>query len=894
MPAPLTQLASISLESDFAPVSWSRATGEVAQALKKAKRLFVVSDLQTGALAEVMQQFHRTVGLPGAVAFYEAFDYEPLRSANEKLFGRAVLPRYRLQECDFILSLGAEFLESWISNVEFSWEFAQMHHRPEAGRKSEIRDLKFEIPGEAGLMAYIGPRLSMTAANADYFVQVPAGQEYAAALAILREVARLRGLSIADFGFRISDWQGDAALNPQSAIRNPKLQMIADKLARAKNPVVLAGPVGTTGPMAEQLALIAMQLNQAVGAIGRTVDFSQTHALGQTTPASKLEEMLRELGPDDVLMVHQTNPAYSLPRLRRAMEQAGTVVFIGTMLNETAAMAQWVLPTLSPLQEWGDYEPWTGLHCLIQPTMGKLYDTRHSGDVFLSLAQSYGRPLQRDGQTPASFLEWLRLRWRRLHEQFAPGQEFEAFWRQALQRGGVFEEKGPQRPKGPKEEAVASVSPLGPFGPFEQAASVEAMHLWLWPSIIWFDGRLANRGWMQEVSERMSTLTWGSWVDISPATARRLNVERGDVLEISNSSGQVRAPARITKEVADNVVALALGQGHTALGQVAAGRGMNGFELLARQDSGSLFGTVELRKTGEQAPLIGLSATQDQWGRDILRWTSRRELRNLQKSEIEDIMWPGPEGYDPKRDLYAPHHYPKHRWAMVIDLDRCIGCGACEVACYAENSIPVVGPEQLSKGREMSWLRVPPYEHPREPLRIGFLPLPCQHCDAAPCEPVCPVFAAVHSEQGLNAQIYNRCIGTRYCSNNCPYKVRRFEWFDPQWREPLNLQLNPDVTVRCRGVMEKCTFCVQRIYYHERLARIERRPLCDGEVQPACVQSCPTRTFVFGDLMQPDSEVYRLFHHPRRYQLLKHLNTKPAVIYLKRILVDDAGDARPE
>jgi len=226
---------------------------------------------------------------------------------------------------------------------------------------------------------------------------------------------------------------------------------------------------------------------------------------------------------------------------------------------------------------------------------------------------------------------------------------------------------------------------------------------------------------------------------------------------------------------------------------------------------------------------------------------------------------------------------------MVVDLDRCIGCGACAVACYAENNIPVMGPKRLLQGREMAWLKVVPYRDPQEPLRRGFLPLPCQHCDAAPCEPVCPVFAAVHNEEGLNAQIYNRCIGTRYCSNNCPYKVRRFGWFDPEWRPPLNLQLNPHVTVRCRGVMEKCTFCVQRIQYAEHRAKVEGRPLRDGEVQPACVQSCPTRTYTFGDLMRPDSEVSKLFSHPRRYQLLQELNTKPAVIYLKRIKPD-----RPE
>jgi Fe-S-cluster-containing dehydrogenase component len=324
------------------------------------------------------------------------------------------------------------------------------------------------------------------------------------------------------------------------------------------------------------------------------------------------------------------------------------------------------------------------------------------------------------------------------------------------------------------------------------------------------------------------------------------------------------------------------------LGQNADGRGANAYELLIPSEAGSLFGAVSLRKTGRQERLITLSATQDQYGRDIIRWTRPQELQAVKAGAKEEIFWPGPHGYDPHRDLYPPHEYPKHRWAMVVDLDRCIGCGACEVACYAENNIPVMGPVPLQKHRQMAWLQIPPYRHDKEPLRVGFLPLPCQHCDAAPCEPVCPVFAAVHNDQGLNAQIYNRCIGTRFCSNNCPYKVRRFGWFNPQWRKPLNLQLNPDVDVRCRGVMEKCTFCVQRILSAERRAAVDGRPLRDGEIQPACVQSCPTRTYVFGDLMQPDAQVSKLFDHPRRYQLLKELNTKPAVIYLKRILPDES------
>jgi len=845
---------------------------EVTGALENAKRLFVVSDLQTGTLAEIMQRFHRSRGLPGQVVFREAFDYEALRAVNGRLFGRPVVPRYRLDQCDLILSLGADFLESWISNVEFAWQFSEMHHRP---------------PDYGGELVYIGPRLSMTAANADHFFQIPAGQEHRAALAILREVASLKGLSISDFGFRISDWNEAQGSNPQSAIRNPQLRAVARRFVQAKNSVALGGPVGAAGPAAESLATAVMLLNQAAGRIGTTVDFSQVHALGLTTPSAQLEEWLAGLGEGDVLIVHNTNPAYDLPHLQEHIERADHVIFLGTMLNETAALARWVLPVLSPLEMWGDYEPWTGVHCLMQPTMGPLHDAWHSGDVFLALAANAQMemsmdPVAQGPQKVQTFHDTLVQRWQGLQEKVAPQASFESFWQKSLQDGGVVEPVARQ-----PAPALQDQPPITVTAP----QATEGMHLWLWPSILLFDGRLANRGWMQEIPERVSTIAWGSWVDISPATARQMGIATGDVIEVSSGFGALQAPVRVTDDVADNVAALAFGQGHTSLGEVAAGRGANAFALLTRGGPESLFGAASLRKTGEQRRLINLSATQDQYGRGIVQWISRRKLRSTQESDIEEIIWPLPQGYDPRRDLYPPHEYRKHRWAMVVDLDRCIGCGACETACYAENNIPVAGSGSLAKGREMSWLKVPPYRHPQDSLRVGFLPLPCQHCDAAPCEPVCPVFAAVHNDQGLNAQIYNRCIGTRYCSHNCPYKVRRFGWFDPRWREPLHLQLNPDVTVRSRGVMEKCTFCIQRILYAERRAKVEGRPLRDGEVQPACVQSCPTRTFTFGDLMQPDSQVSRLFKHPRRYQLLRELNTKPAVIYLKRIEPEPAETA---
>jgi Fe-S-cluster-containing dehydrogenase component/anaerobic selenocysteine-containing dehydrogenase len=834
-------------------VPWTQAINGAADSLKAAKRVFIVSDLQTGTLAEVMQAFQKAMGVSGEVLFYEAFAHEALRAANARLFGQAVIPHYRMDKSDLILSLGLDFLESWVSDVEYARQFSEMHHRR---------------PDFGGELIYIGPRRSMTAANADHFVQIPAGAEDRVALAILQEMARQ--------GKDVGPIAQAAPVGPIDGASPEVIREVAKRFTQTENSVAVGGPVAATGPAAERLATAVMLMNQAAGRVGNTVDFSQVHALSGAVSGAQLQEKLADLGDDDVLIVHQTNPVYSTPALRTHLQRAGHILFLGPMSNETAELADWILPVHSPLEMWGDYEPWTGVHCLMQPTMGTLNETWHSGDILLALAQACGKPVQTPDPQVKTFYDWLQHRWQQLHDQVASGVPFDAFWLKVRQEGGILAEPKEQVPGLKKENLALEVS----------SEPAEGLQLWLWPSIMWHDGHLSNRGWLQEIPERMSTNTWQSWVDISPAQARQLQVKDGDVLEVSGGTGRVHAPARVTDEVADNVVALAFGQGHTSLGWIANAKGVNAFELRTSGTAGALFGEASLRKTLRRERLIKLSHTDDQHGRDILRWTKPQELSVAKEGDKEEIYWPGPKGYDPHRDLYPPHEYPLHRWAMIVDLDRCIGCGACEVACYAENNIPVMGAEPLKKTRQMAWIQIPPYRLETDPGRIGFLPLPCQHCDAAPCEPVCPVFAAVHNDQGLNAQVYNRCIGTRFCSNNCPYKVRRFEWFNPYWRKPLNLQLNPDVDVRCRGVMEKCTFCVQRILDAERRAKVEGRNLRDGEVQPACVQSCPTGAFVFGDLMLPGSEVSRLIEHPRRYQLLHELNTKPAVIYLKRIIPD--------
>jgi molybdopterin-containing oxidoreductase family iron-sulfur binding subunit len=426
------------------------------------------------------------------------------------------------------------------------------------------------------------------------------------------------------------------------------------------------------------------------------------------------------------------------------------------------------------------------------------------------------------------------------------------------------------------------------------------------------DGRGANRGWLQELPDPLTKIVWDSWAEIHPHTAKKHGIKHGDLVSVDNYFGEVKLPAYVTKYVSKNVVAVPLGQGHSEYGRFASqvrrssgaalkerdgdlgprnefrDRIDNAYDLLPRRkvrlsdtaQSGNLAlvaTKVAIRKLPGKSYITITQKHDSQVKRPIVQLDSIDTQGNVVKVDYHEHSFPDAQ------DMYDQRKHPLYRWGMSIDLSVCTGCSACVVACYAENNIPVVGKKVVAQERHMGWLRIDRYfDGPDDQPVTGFQPMMCQHCQNAPCEPVCPVYATYHNDEGLNVMVYNRCVGTRYCGNNCSYKVRRFNWFDFEFPSPLDWQLNPDVTKRTAGVMEKCTFCVQRINEGKDRAKDLGRLVADGEVQPACVQTCPTQAITFGNLKDSTSQVAKLSESPRAYKVLDyHLNTKPSVSYLR-------------
>jgi molybdopterin-containing oxidoreductase family iron-sulfur binding subunit len=608
---------------------------------------------------------------------------------------------------------------------------------------------------------------------------------------------------------------------------------------------------------------LAHALNAALGNTGRTVTYHAPAAAHPVNQAANLRELAAamEAGAVETLLMLGGNPAYSAPAdvpFRQLLLGVPLSVHLSETVDETSAAATWHAPRAHTLESWGDARAFDGTASLIQPLIAPM---RGGLTAHEFLARAFGE------QVTAGY-DLVRGYW----QSQAGGEDFEAFWRTALHDGVIAGSAPPARRVGLAAGwAEAAAAALG------SAPAAEGMEVIFKTDASTYDGRLANNAWLQELPRPITTLTWDNAALLAPATAAQLGVTTGSVVEVRHAGRTLRVPALAVPGHAPQTVTLHLGYGRTQAGRVGNNVGANAYALRTAGATGYAAG-VEVGATAETQVLAFVQNHHLLEGRDLLRHGTLAEF-----AERPDFAADADHGEAPS--LYRAYPYPGERWGMAIDLSACTGCQACVIACQAENNIPVVGRAEVARGREMHWLRVDSYfsGEPANPQTF-FQPVPCMHCEKAPCEPVCPVGATVHSSEGLNDMIYNRCVGTRYCSNNCPYKVRRFNFFDypkefvsdPQ----LKLLQNPSVSIRSRGVMEKCTYCVQRIRAAQSAATREGRAVGPNEVITACQGACPTGAIVFGDLNQPESAVARLAADPRNYALLSELGTQPRTTYL--------------
>ncbi|MCZ6752534.1 MAG: 4Fe-4S dicluster domain-containing protein [Acidobacteria bacterium] len=816
---------------------------------------------------------------------YEAFSQAPILEANEITFGTRAVPSYGIAEADYIVSFGADFLETWLSPVGFSRDFAQMH---------AYRD------GRMGKLVQVEPRLSLTGANADEWVSIKPGTEMFLALGMAHRIVTGK------LGVTLSSGEAQGLENllapyaPDSVaalteVPGETIERMAREFAGASAGLALGGGVAATGENATATQVAINLLNYVTGRIGQTIRFDRPRYTEESAGLGSLAELVESMNQGNVkfLLVHQANPVYNLPPalgFADALQKVPFVVSFSSFADETTGLAHMAMPDLTPLEQWGDFRPAAGVHSLMQPTMNPVFDGRATGDVLLQVAKQLGGAVA-EAFPWENFQEYLKERWKETYGESA-GENFEQFWRDALQRGGVWDSSSSSA-----EAAAGAGSNLRltsqalrfSFLPAGFAGQGE-FFLHLYPSIHYYDGRGANRPWLQEIPDPITNIVWDSWVEVHPETAGRMGIVEGDLLRVESPAGSVEVPAYIYAGVRPDTVAIPLGQGHESYGRYATGLGVNPAVLLpAASDSHTETPAwsctkVQISKTGRRSELVRTDGSVKELGRGISEIIPLSALIAGPQGEQHEE----PAEQHAAQSMYPPHEHTDYRWGMAIDLSACTGCGACVAACYAENNIPVVGKQQIARGRHMAWIRIERYI---ENIAVNssvapdmrFSPMLCQQCDNAPCEPVCPVYATMHSSEGLNLQVYNRCVGTRYCSNNCPYKVRVFNWFEYEFPEPLHLQLNPDVVVRDKGVMEKCTFCVQRIREGKDHAKDEGRLVRDGEVTPACAQSCPTQAIVFGNLLDPESVVSRLSRRQHGYHALEELNTKPAITYLPRV-----------
>ena len=768
---------------------------------------------------------------------YEAANRDSYRAGSQMAFGQQVETQYKLDKAEVILSLDADFLYAGFPG------FTRYAHDFAAGRNPNAEKMS--------RLYVVESTPTTTGGKADN--RLP-----------------MRAVDIEPFARALASSLGAGSGSTLSGEQQKYLSALAKDLQSHRgSSVVIAGD--NQSPAVHALA---HSMNQALGNVGKTVVYTEPVDANPIDQTESLKDLVADMrgGKVELLIILGANPAYDAPAdfaFADALKNTNiqTRVHLGLYQDETAELCHWHLNEAHYLEAWGDARAYDGTVSIVQPLIAPLYEGKSAYELVSALA----------GQGQTSGHDLVQNFWKKQHA----GTDFDAFWRKSLHDGWV--EGTAFSPKQVSAKSAVAAPSTSPAQGFEINFRRD-------PSV--YDGRFSNNGWLQEVPKPMSKITWDNPVMISPAMADRLKLASEAMIQIELNGKKVVAPVWVQTGHPDNSITAFLGYGRRRAGRAGTAAGFDMYPLVYSATPGFATG-VNITTTGDTYKLASTQGyqtmeTQDGATRPLVQSTSLEEFKKEPKFAQE-------EEPPPSLTLYPGFDYSKepNSWGMTIDMSSCVGCNNCIIACQSENNIPVVGKEQVARGRHMHWLRVDSYyQGDRANPRAYFQPVPCMQCENAPCETVCPVGATVHSTEGLNDMVYNRCVGTRYCSNNCPYKVRRFnfllyqDWETPQYK----MMRNPDVTVRSRGVMEKCTYCIQRITW----ARIDSEregdkggkitgQVRDGELQTACQQSCPTNAITFGNINDRSSKVSKAKSDPRNYSLLADLNTRPRTTYLAEV-----------
>ncbi|WDF56283.1 TAT-variant-translocated molybdopterin oxidoreductase [Mucilaginibacter sp. KACC 22063] len=842
--------------------------GQLAAIKASGKKIRIVSSSinspsTIALLAEFTAQYPTTKHIN-----YDAISYTGIIQANQNSFGKAVLPHYNFDKADVIVSFGADFLGSWISHTEFNRQYVVNR----AGKSLESKKMSRHIQFEAGL--------SMTGSNADVRMPVKPSEE---GLALISLYNALTGTTLPG-SKKVSDSNLDKAIT-----------LAAKELMAAKGRALV---VCGSNDVATQILVNA--INSILGSYGTTIDLdnpSYQYAGNDAEFVDFIGEMKR--GEVGAVIFWDTNPAYdyfNAKEFKDALHNVSLRISFAPYQDETASLCNIVAPASHYLESWGDENAAEGYYTIVQPTINPVYNTRQPEQTLLNWSDNAVK----------SYYTYVRNNW---EKNILPkaGLTGTSGWETLLQTGFV---KGAAKPAGTYtfgRDLNAVVQTIVSQSGQMAASGKGKLELCIYESPNIGNGKKANNPWLQELPDPVSKVTWDNFAAIAIKTAEELGLEEGDWINITANGYTIELPVLLQPGQAQGTISVALGYGRSKAGKVGDNVGKNAYPFqIFRNGTFQSAMVADVAKTSTLRYQFAQTQTHHSYeGRNSV--IKEATLKQYAKNP-ESVVGKG-EGKE-VYSLWDEYQRPAYNWVMAIDLNACTGCGSCVVACTAENNVPVVGRDEVRNRREMHWIRIDRYysfndkgkvvteEHEINKLEdfdqvaVTYQPMLCQHCDHAPCETVCPVLATTHSSEGLNQMTYNRCVGTRYCANNCPYKVRRFNWFN-YWNdyrfenymqnEYTELVLNPDVTTRFRGVMEKCSMCAQRIQAGKLKAKLEKRPVVDGEIKMACEQSCPTNAIVFGNLNDPNSAVSKALKSDRTYYVLEELNTQPGIGYQARI-----------